>query len=47
MGRALINRLGEERYQALRIEDPALKAMLRAEDEAARGTMESHPNAES
>jgi HTH-type transcriptional regulator, sugar sensing transcriptional regulator len=47
MGRALINRLGEERYQALRVEDPALQAMLRAEDETARVRMERHRNAES
>jgi HTH-type transcriptional regulator, sugar sensing transcriptional regulator len=31
MGRSLINELGEERYQALRRENPALAAMLRFE----------------
>jgi sugar-specific transcriptional regulator TrmB len=46
MGRALINAMGESRYQALRIEDPTLRAMLRADDEAPRVTMPTIPPAE-
>jgi HTH-type transcriptional regulator, sugar sensing transcriptional regulator len=36
MGRALINAMGEPAYQKLRLEDPALKAMLKAEDDVNR-----------
>jgi HTH-type transcriptional regulator, sugar sensing transcriptional regulator len=39
MGRALINSMGESRYQALRLQDPALRAMLRAED-SGQGTID-------
>jgi sugar-specific transcriptional regulator TrmB len=39
MGRALINAMGESRYQALRIQDPTLRAMLRADDDVRRATM--------
>jgi HTH-type transcriptional regulator, sugar sensing transcriptional regulator len=46
MGRALINAMGETRYQKLRIQDPALRAMLKADDGLPQGTIGSHPIAE-
>jgi HTH-type transcriptional regulator, sugar sensing transcriptional regulator len=47
MGRALINAMGESRYQELRIQDPTLQAMLRADDDPRRATMPAIPTAES
>ena len=46
MGRALINAMGESRYQALKIKDPTLRAMLRADDDVQRVTMTAVPPAE-
>jgi sugar-specific transcriptional regulator TrmB len=46
MGRALINAIGESRYQELRIQDPTLRAMLRADDDTPRVTMPAIPTAE-
>jgi HTH-type transcriptional regulator, sugar sensing transcriptional regulator len=42
MGRALINSIGESRYQALRLEDPMLRAMLEADD-TGQGTILQKP----
>jgi HTH-type transcriptional regulator, sugar sensing transcriptional regulator len=47
MGRALINAMGESRYQELRVQDPTLKAMLRADDDPRRATMPTLPTSES
>jgi len=43
MGRTLINSIGESRYQELRVADPALRAMLRAQ-EADCGTTARQPD---
>ncbi len=43
MGRTLINSIGESQYQKLRVADPALRAMLRAQD-AGGGTIANRPD---
>jgi HTH-type transcriptional regulator, sugar sensing transcriptional regulator len=44
MGRCLINELGEERYQMLRREKPALLSMLRSEAKLDGSSIEEHQN---